>query len=147
MILQILPNQTLLLVSGTGANDVASNRVYNLYAHHRRALGLLARDSILLSRTGFFLRLTAKSKSDGDGRTNVDRVMDAVGNVRVEGAQRTVLWALPARDLVARQSLVRQYGTRDIDGTRDAASEGTMESSWHQSDLIGAGSELLWTSR
>ena len=135
----ILPNQTLLLVSGTGANDVASNRVYSLYAHHRRALGLLARDSILLSRTGFYLKLTAKSKSSGDGRTNVDRVMDEVGNVRVEGAQRTVLWALPARDLVARQSLIRQYGTRDIDGTRDAASEGTMASSWHQSDLIGAG--------
>ena len=69
----------------------------------------------------------------------VDRVMDEVGNLRVAGSTRTKMWDLEARDPAARQSLIRQYGTRDIDGTRDAASDGTMESSWHQSDLIGAG--------
>ena len=36
----ILPNQTVLIVSGTGTNDVAMNRVYNLYQRHRRELGL-----------------------------------------------------------------------------------------------------------
>ena len=36
----ILPNQTLLLVSGSGTNDVDADRVYNLYQHHRRELRL-----------------------------------------------------------------------------------------------------------
>ena len=134
---KVLPNQTLLLVSGTGTNDVDSNRVYNLYEHHRRDLGLLARDSVLLSRTGFFLRLTAKVAAGGV--TDVSMVMDEAGNVDVVGAARTVVWALPARDPAARQSLVRQYGTRDIDGTADAANDGTMESSWMASDIAGAG--------
>ena len=134
---KVLPNQTLLLVSGTGTNDVDSNRVYNLYEHHRRDLGLLARDSVLLSRTGFFLRLTAKVAAGGV--TDVTMVMDEAGNVDVVGAARTVVWALPARDPAARQSLVRQYGTRDIDGTADAANDGTMESSWMASDIAGAG--------
>ena len=106
----ILPNQTLLLVSGTGANDVDDNRVYNLYQHHRRDLGLLARDSILLSRTGFYLKLTAKATEGG--RTEVSMVMDEAGNVDVQGAQRNVMWELPTRDPAARQSLVRTYGTR-----------------------------------
>ena len=61
----ILPNQTLLIVSATGANDVDSNRVYNLYQHHRQALGLLARDSVLLSRTGFYLKLVGKASVGG----------------------------------------------------------------------------------
>ena len=89
---KVLPNQTLLLVSGTGTNDVDSNRVYNLYEHHRRDLGLLARDSVLLSRTGFFLRLTAKVAAGGV--TDVTMVMDEAGNVDVVGAARTVVWAL-----------------------------------------------------
>ena len=133
---RILPNQTLLLVSGTGANDVDSTRVYNLYEHHRSALGLLARDSRLLSRDGFFLRLTAKANVGG---STVDSVMDEAGNLMVTGSTRVKMWDLEARDPAARQSLIRQYGTRSIDGTADAASDGTMESSWHLSDLAGAG--------
>ena len=132
----ILPNQTLLLVSGAGANDVDSNRVYNLYAHHRRALGLLARDSVLLSRTGFYLKLIGKASVAG---VEVETVIDEAGNVTVAGATRAVAWELPARDPAARQSLIRQYGTRDIDGTPDAADDGIMESSWKQSDIAGAG--------
>ena len=53
----ILPNQTLLIVSGTGTNDVSDNRVYNLYEHHRRDLGLTNRRSVLLSPGGFYLKL------------------------------------------------------------------------------------------
>ena len=132
----VLPNQTLLLVSGAGANDVDSNRVYNLYAHHRRALGLLARDSVLLSRTGFYLKLIGKASVNG---VEVETVIDEAGNVTVTGATRAVAWPLPARDPAARQSLIRQYGTRDIDGTPDAADDGIMESSWNQSDIAGAG--------
>ena len=132
----ILPNQTLLLVSGTGANDVDNTRVYNLYQHHRRGLGLLARDSVLLSRTGFYLKLTAKVSEGGE--TKVSMVMDEAGNVMIEGAKRTVVWELPARG-DDRQSLIRQFGTRAIDGTADAADDGTMEASWMQSDIAGAG--------
>ena len=127
----ILPNQTLLLVSGTGTNDVAGNRVYNLYQHHRRELGLTNRRSVLLSPEGFFLKLMDK---------NGDEV-DAVGNVMVQGAQRNVQWDLydvEAEDI--RRSIVRQYGDRTLyDGTSDSADPGTMMDSWRQSDIAGAG--------
>ena len=83
----ILPNQTLLIVSGTGTNDVADNRVYNLYQHHRRELGLTNRRSVLLSPSGFYLKLTDKN----------DDVVDEAGNVMVDGAERTIMWDLPAR--------------------------------------------------
>ena len=132
----ILPNQTLLLVSGSGTNDVDASRVYNLYQHHRQDLGLLARDSILLSRTGFYLNLQAKVN---EGGRTVLKMVDEAGNVEVKGAQRNVMWELPTRDPAARQSLVRQYGTRVIDGTSDMADDGTMQSSWRQSDITGAG--------
>ena len=127
----ILPNQTLLLVSGTGTNDVAGNRVYNLYQHHRRELGLTNRRSVLLSPEGFFLKLTDKN----------DEEVDAVGNVMVQGAQRNVQWDLydvEAEDI--RRSIVRQYGDRTLyDGTSDSADPGTMMDSWRQSDIAGAG--------
>ena len=127
----ILPNQTLLLVSGTGTNDVAQNRVYNLYQHHRRELGLSNRRSVLLSPVGFHLELTDKN----------GEMIDAVGNVMVDGAERIGSWDLPMRNLEYRQSLVRQYGTREIDGSSDTADDGTMMESWRQSDLdlSGAG--------
>ena len=144
---EILPNQTLLIVSGTGANDVPQERVYNLYEHHRQRLGLAARDSRLLSREGFYIRLTSKVMKDGR-ELDIDDVprhltiaeilMDEVGNVEVKGAARNHIWDLPPRDDAARQSLVRVYGTRDIDGTPDMASDGLMESSWDQSDISGA---------
>ena len=146
---KLLPNQTLLLVSGTGANDVDPNRVYNLYQHHRRELGLTARDSRLLSRTGFYLRLTAKIMENGreldvdDDLTAAQMakiLMDEGGNVEVKGAEREVMWALPERDPDARRSLVRVYGDRSDDGNGpDAASDGAMESSWKSSILSGAG--------
>ena len=34
----ILPNQTLLLISGTATNNVPGNRVYNLYEKHRHGV-------------------------------------------------------------------------------------------------------------
>ena len=105
----ILPNQTLLLVSGTGTNDVAQNRVYNLYQHHRRELGLSNRRSVLLSPVGFHLELMDKNKE----------MIDAVGNVMVDGAERIVSWDLQMRNPEYRQSLVRQYGTREIDGSSE----------------------------
>ena len=126
----ILPNQTLLLVSGQAVNDVADNRVYNLNQHHRRQLGLTNRRSVLLSPGGFYLKLTDKN---GD-------MVDEAGNVTVKGAARNVAWELPARSPDMRRSLVRQYGSRELyDGTPDMADGGTMMESWRQSDLDGAG--------
>ncbi len=126
----ILPNQTVLLVSGSGTNDVSPNRVYNLYQHHRRELGLTNRRSVLLSPAGFYLKLVDK---------NSDAV-DEAGNVMIDGAERTVAWELPTRNPDYRQSLVRQYGSRELyDGNADPADDGTMMTSWRQSDLSGAG--------
>ena len=125
----ILPNQTLLLVSGTATNDVAQNRVYNLYQHHRRELGLSNRRSVLLSPVGFHLELTDKN----------GEMIDEVGNVMVDGAERIVSWDLQMRNPEYRQSLVRQYGTREIDGSPDTPDDGSMMESWRQSDLSGAG--------
>ena len=135
----ILPNQTLLLVSGTGTNDVAVNRVYNLYRHHRRELGLTSRRSVLLSPEGFYLKLSHRDPARPSARDAMITV-DEVGNVKVDGAAREVMWELPARNPEVRQSLVRQYGTRELyDGTPDLADDGTMAESWRQSDLVGAG--------
>ena len=135
----ILPNQTLLLVSGSATNNVARNRVYNLYQRHRTELGLepQGRRSTLLSRTGFVLKLW-----DKDANRQTDMPVDTAGNVMVSGADRVIAWDLPARDPAARQSLLRQYGTRGIGGAdrgADAANDGTMEDSWNQSDIMGAG--------
>ena len=143
---EILPNQTLLIVSGTGANDVPQERVYNLFEHHRQQLGLTARDSRLLSREGFYIRLTSKIMQDGREKDIDDLtaaeinliLMDEVGNVAVDGAARVHEWDLPPRDPAVRQSLVRVYGTQEIDGTPDMASDGLMMGSWKQSDISGA---------
>ena len=132
----VLPNQTLLIVSGSGTNDVAANRVYNLFQHHRRELGLTNRRSVLLSPGGFYLKLTDLGRPGSAD----DNVADAAGNVMVDGAERNVMWELPARNPDMRQSLVRQYGSRELyDGTPDMADDGTMMESWRQSDLTGAG--------
>ena len=143
---EILPNQTLLIVSGTGANDVPQGRVYDLFEHHRRQLGLTARDSRLLSREGFYIRLTSKIMQDGREKDIEDLtaadinliLMDEAGNVAVDGAARVHQWDLPPRNPAVRQSLVRVYGTREIDGTPDMASDGLMTGSWKQSDISGA---------
>ena len=118
----ILPNQTLLIVGGTGTSDVAADRVYNLYQHHRRELGLTNRRSILLSPEGFYLKLTDKN----------GEFVDHAGNVIVREAQRNVQWVLPPRDDAMRRSIVRQYGARDV-------YDGTMMESWHQFDFLKAG--------
>ena len=132
----ILPNQTLLVVSGTGTNDVADNRVYNLYQNHRRELGLTNRRSVLLSPTGFNIKLWDKFSDPRE-----DPPIDEAGNVEVDGATREVMWELydvEVEDL--RRSIVRQYGSRELyDGTPDSPDDGTMMESWKQSDLTGAG--------
>ena len=128
--LYILPNQTVLIVSGGATNDVKENKVYNLYQHHRSRLGLTNRRSTLFSPDGFYIQLKDKN---GD-------MVDEAGNLTIGLRERTVLWPLPDRNLEMRQSLVRQYGTRELyDGSADPKDDGTMMESWRQSDIAGAG--------
>ena len=126
----ILPNQTLLLVSDrSSASDVVANRVYNLYQKHRDALGLSVRKSILLSSVGFYLELRDKD----------DNMVDAAGNVMLDGPRRTVQWELPETGGAMRHSILRGFGTRaPYDGTPDDANDGTMESSWHVAESVGS---------
>ena len=136
----VLPNQTLLLVSGpTGNTNVPSTRVYNLYEHHRDDLGLLTRQPNLLSRTGFNLKLHATHKV---GSKTEMEVHDEAGNVVVDGAKRTVEWQLSEianSNSEMRQSIVRLYGPRKIaDGPHDAE-DGTMMEGWRYADIDGAG--------
>ena len=79
---QILPNQTLLLVSRTGPSSVPSTRVYDLNREHRTELGLQRRDKVLLSSEGFYIELKAKVSADGKDEM-VD--MDSAGNLMVDG--------------------------------------------------------------
>ena len=140
----ILPNQTLLLVSRSGANDVLQQRVYDLYKNHRDDLGLpTGRVARLLSRTGFSIKLYAKLEDRGGNVTRRESMMlvDQAGNLMVSIADesREVMWELPERG-EPRQSIVRQYGTRQSDNSgHDPANDGTMADSWNQSVLAGAG--------
>ncbi len=131
----ILPNQTLLLVSSSGSNDVAENHVYNLQAKHRSKLGLTTREQRLLSPTGFHLELRAKSNKGG--RTEMT-VMDTAGNFKIDGTMRIHEWDLPASG-DTRKSIVRIYGDlfntankRTMGAGPHDAKDGLMEDAWTQ---------------
>ena len=94
----ILPNQTLLLVSKRGPNNVAENRVYDLRDQHRSELKLSNRWSSLLNPDGFYLKLTDK----GDPRLNADDiVVDEVGNLKIEKNGTPTLVNIPDANLEA----------------------------------------------
>ncbi len=122
------PNQTLLLVSNNGANDVAENYVYNLQEKHGTALGLTMRGRQLLSAAGFHLELRAKVNTSGDSAL---MVVDTAGNLEISGTVRTHAWDLPERGEM-RMSITRTYkGGSNPD-------DGLMQASWRQSNLAGA---------
>ncbi len=124
----IPPNQTLLLVSSTGTNDVADNYVYNLQEKHRSSLGLATRGRLLLSADGFHLELRAKVNKGG--RSGM-QIMDEAGNLTLDGATRMHAWDLPEKGEV-RMSIMRKYnGSSNPD-------DGLMQDSWRQSDSVGA---------
>ena len=68
-------------------------------------------------------------------------LLTKLATLTVTGAERQIMWPFDARSADYRQSLVRQYGTRELyDGTADPADDGLMMESWKQSDLgSGAG--------
>ena len=128
----ILPNQTLLLISGrSNANDVPRNRVYNLYQYHRTVLGLANRRSVLLSREGFYLKLT-----DTD-----DSVVDIAANLILDGLRRNKAWDLPETDGEARRSIVRK-GTDGTDKASWVVTDSTSTYYGHRKDVGSPGDRL-----
>ncbi len=122
------PNQTLLLVSNNGANDVAENYVYNLQDNHRSDLGLATQGRLLLNAAGFHLELRAKVNEDGESKLIA---VDTAGNLEISGTMRTKAWALPERGDV-RMSIARTYnGGSNPD-------DGLIQASWRQSNLVDA---------
>ena len=131
----IPPNQTLLLVIKNAANNLSSNRIYNLYNQHRHQLKATNRRVLLLNPEGFHLKLTDVGDPQLD---NDDIVVDEVGNLSVDDRNPTRLWNLPESDPEVRRPLVRQYGTpfrRNLqDGIPDAPTLGTLSAAWRQAD-------------
>ena len=132
----ILPNQTLLLVSKNALNNMIDNRIYDLSRQHRQVLNLSNRRR-LLSPTGFYLRLSYKSKPvRGDNAV----IVDEAGNLEIIGNVQEKVWDLPERDPELRQSLVRQYeelfrpNQDERDRYPDFAETGTYEEAWRQAD-------------
>ncbi len=125
----IQPNETLLIVSLPAANTVQRSPVYDLSGRHGRALGL-TEEVYLLSSTGFQLTLLNKQGI----------VADTVGNLRVDGDESILMWALPQFPLISRRSIVRGYG--GVYGTLGfehgtgphPANDGYMRESWRVSD-------------
>ena len=131
----ILPNQTLLLVSRSAATDVPSNRVYDLYRHHRWELELARRARLLLNPTAFYLKLIDKADPDLD---RDDVVVDEVGNLKLERMNRSKTWDLPKVNRERRRSIVRRYGglfkpSQDgLNGKPSPPDSGTASTGWHR---------------
>ncbi len=114
--LDILPNRTVLLVTGQGRNSkhFPENMIYNLCTYHRTFLNQNRHPNSVLSADGFYLKL-----SDRTGM-----VVDVIGNL--DGDSRTKddpTWTWPSGKTEdgARSALVRCYENRvPLDGTQAA---------------------------
>ena len=118
--LNVLPNQTVLLVTGTTANaaNIPDQRVYNLVEHHFATILFTFGSNSVLSPDGFFLQL---STPDGI-------VVDTVGNLDGDSqTQDAPVWDLPSgkTDSGARSSILRHYHR-----TTRTPLAGTEASSW-----------------
>ena len=139
----IPPNRTLLVVSARGATNVPANRVYDLYARHSNDLGLRARRTYLLSKTGFRLELYDDAVEP--------QLVDVAGNAWLDGASVNTdanpndandggweLWPV-SKGGEPRFSIIRLYGDvykplQTGDGY-EKAQPGTMDGSWNESGL------------
>ena len=136
--LYVLPNQTVLLVTGHGRNSkhFPENRIYNLLTHHNPVLDQNRHRNSMLSADGFYLKL-----SDPTGM-----VVDVIGNL--DGDSRTKddpRWTWPSgkTEEGTRSSLIRRYENRvPLDGTlaaswqRAAEVQLTVSTYWgHQTDI------------
>ena len=132
--LEVLPNQTVLLVTRAQRNsgNLPERRVYDLYAHHRDAekrLGL--RDNKVLGSEGFALKLL----------TPDDTLVDIAGNLDGEQFVDAPAWELPSGRTKdgARTSLIRRYENR-------VPLAGTDASSWIRAAATTISVHTYWGS-
>ena len=132
--LEVLPNQTVLLVTRAQRNsgNLPERRVYDLYAHHRDAekrLGL--RDNKVLGSEGFALKLL----------TPDDTLVDIAGNLDGEQFVDAPAWELPSGRTKdgARTSLIRRYENR-------VPLAGTDASSWIRAAATTISVDMYWGS-
>ena len=115
--LEVLPNQTVLLVTGVGrhSENLPERRIYDLQVQHAGNRYLKLRANRVLSSEGFGVYLFSP-----DG-TLVDRA----GNLTGRRGQEKPRWELPAgwTETGARTSLIRRYENR-------VPAPGTVPSSW-----------------
>ena len=147
------PNQTLLIVAdevGAASRAIPRSRIYNLYAKHRRELGLLRRHGTLLSRTAFYVRLSASQTNVEGNRRQFQQqeLMDEAGNLmgyddKGNFDRETIVWDLPARQADnRRRSLVREYEDNSGMGSQRTMAAGLMEAAWrtaNEGDLARPG--------
>ena len=103
----VLPNQTVLLITGVGRHSghFPANRTYNLSQRHPEAFGSLQLWQRLLGSEGFLIQLT-----DATGN-----IVDTVGNLDgTPFTEDTPAWALPPGETPegARASIRRLYEKR-----------------------------------
>ena len=115
--LEIMPNQTVLLVTRDGRNSghLSEDRVYSLYDNHDEdALSLGLRENSVLRSQGFALRLLSPSAT----------LVDIAGNLDSRRGNDTPEWELPQgwTESGKRTSLTRRYKNRvPLVGTQDSS--------------------------
>ena len=120
----VLPNATVVLVTGVGRNSghFPEGRVYDLSVHH--LLEQSIRDQKQLQRQGWLSATAFGLKLlDRDGV-----LIDAGGNLDGEPGRETPVWSLPVSGIAGgvRRSLVRRY-------TDGVATSGGASESWRVS--------------
>ena len=132
--LQILPKQTVLLVTGSGRHSahIPNHRVYDLSHHHNDVFELGSHQNRVLGTTGFVLQLFS---SDGT-------LVDTAGNLdSTNNSSDTPLWKLPWGQTKegARTSLIRRY-------ENGLPLPGTVRDSWRIAGALKLTINFYWGS-
>ena len=132
--LQILPKQTVLLVTGSGRHSahIPNHRVYDLSHHHNDVFELGLHQNRVLGTTGFVLQLFS---SDGT-------LVDTAGNLdSTNNSSDTPLWKLPWGQTKegARTSLIRRY-------ENGLPLPGTVRDSWRIAGALKLTINFYWGS-
>ena len=132
--LQILPKQTVLLVTGSGRHSVhiPNHRVYDLSHHHNDVFELGSHQNRVLGTTGFVLQLFS---SDGT-------LVDTAGNLdSTNNSSDTPLWKLPWGQTKEgeRTSLIRRY-------ENGLPLPGTVRDSWRIAGALKLTINFYWGS-
>ena len=130
--LQILPKQTVLLVSGSGrhANHLPNRRVYDLSDRHNDVFELGLHQNRVLGTTGFLLQLFS---ADGT-------LVDTAGNLdSASNSSDAPLWKLPAGYTKegVRTSLIRLY-------ENGLPLPGTVKDSWQTAAALNLAVNVYW---